>query len=372
MRAIRENKIRFALTAALFYFLAASASILLLIILTVWAAAFLLYLFFSSNRAQFSYRLLLIFGLTSLLFIFPLIYPQLKQMLSQGQSDFIITANSSLPSDIATFVTPPWLWREPRGVYLGLPILALLLTTRPKVGWWWTVFIISCLIVIGPQPELADRPLNITLPWSLPIVSLLRHAHRLNILVSFSLSVLAAYSWLELDRCLRQRSWSPQLSTLLGLLFVLLVYVDYTTYPYPKIAPNVSTFYTDYLKDVPDEIALATIPFGRQEDKRYLFYQTIHNHPITGGVVSRPVADTVAFIEQTPLLRAGIKSNSAVSLPPNLEQELASLTQYQIGYLIIHKNLLLPEQVETWRAALSRMPVFEDAQLIAYTLNSTD
>ncbi len=372
MRAVRENKIRFAITAALFYFLAASASILLLIIITLWAVVFFLYLFFYFNRPHFPYHLLLIFGFASLLFISPLIYPLLKETVSQGLSDFIITASSSLPSDLATFVTPPWLWREPRGVYLGLPILLLLVITRPKQGWWWAVFIISCLIVIGPQPEWADQPLNITLPWSIPVVSLLRHAHRLNILVSFSLSVLAAYSWVEVARYLKLHSWPAKLSMSAGLLFVLLVYVDYTAYPFPMRAANVSAFYTDYLKDVPDDIALATIPFGRQEDKRYLFYQTIHNHPITGGVVSRPLANTYAFIEQNPILRAGIKSNSAVSLPPNLAQELENLAQYHLGYLIIHKNFLLPEQVETWRAALPIMPVFEDDQLIAYALNLTD
>jgi hypothetical protein len=371
MRAIRENKIRYALIAAIFYFLAACVSILLLIILSLWAAVFTLHLFFSSGRATFPYRLFLIFSFVSFILIFPLIYPLLKETISQGQSDFIITARSSLPSDIATFITPPWIRWEPRGVYLGLPILFLLLITRPKAGWWWAALIISCLIVIGPYPIWAGEPLTITLPWSLPIVSLLRHAHRLNILVSFSLAVLAGYSWVELAQYLRRRSLQPTVVTLIGLLFILLVYIDYTPHPFPRVGAQVSAFYTDFLAEVPNEVALATIPFGRQEDKHYLFYQTFHQHPITGGVVSRPLPGTYSFIEGNPILQAGTIEDAPISIPI-VAQELSSLAEQNIGYLVIHKNLMLETQVAAWRAALPMLPVYEDDLLIAYATTPTN
>jgi hypothetical protein len=252
-----------------------------------------------------------------------------------------------------------------------LPILFLLLITRPKAGWWWAAFIISCLIVIGPYPIWAGEPLTITLPWSLPIVSLLRHAHRLNILVSFSLAVLAGYSWVELAQYLRRRSLQPTVVTLIGLLFIILVYIDYTPHPFPRVGAQVSAFYTDFLAEVPNEVALATVPFGRQQDKRYLFYQTFHQHPITGGVVSRPLPGTYSFIEGNPILQAGTIEDAPISIP-NIAQELSSLTEQNIGYLVIHKNLMLETQIAAWRAALPMLPVYEDDLLIAYATTPTN
>ena len=371
MRAIRENKIQYIFIAALFYFLAASASILLLIIITLWGIALTLYLFFDTGPTSFPYRHLIIFGCTSLLLISPFIYPLLKETIYQGQSNFIIASSKSTPSNLATFIIPPWYRWERWGVYLGLPLLLLLLFIRPpKAGWWWAIFFLTCLIAIGPEPMWAEEKLDITLPWSFPVVSLLRHAHRLNILISFSFSIIAAYGWVNVAQRLRTRSISPVTSSLLGMALISLVYVDYTSFPFPMTQVDVSSFYTEFLEDVPNDIALATVPFGRQEDKRYLFYQTFHQHPITGGVISRPLPDTYAFIEQNPLLQAGIAEPNAPPIPQNVGQELANLAQNNIGYLVIHKNLLTTREVERWRMSLPMLPVFEDEQLIAYDYGS--
>ena len=370
MRAIRENKIRYIIVAALFYFFAASASILLFIIVTLWGITLTFSLLFSVGRTNFPYRLLFIFGSISLIAISPLIYPLLKETIHQGQSNFIITDGRSQPSDLATFITPPWYRWERWGVYLGLPLLLLLLFIRPQKAKWWSVmFMLVCLIAIGPEPRWADEPLNIILPWSLPIVPLLRHAHRLNILISFSFSIIAAYGWAEIAQRLHTRAIPPSLISIAGIALILLIYIDYTRFPFPKTEVNVSAFYTDFLEDVPQNISLATVPFGRQQDKRYLFYQTFHQHPITGGVISRPLPDTYAFIEQNPLLQAGIAKPDAPAIPQNAEQELANLAQKNIGYLVIHKNLLTHRQVENWRRALPPLSsVFEDEQLIAYDI----
>jgi hypothetical protein len=369
MRATHENKTFYALIAAIFYFLAAFASVLLFIIITLWAVALTIYLFFSLGRTTFPYHTYFVFGFISLLFILPLIYPLIIDTINHGQSSFIITTGTTWPSDLATLIRPPWVKWEPRDIYLGLPVILFLLITRPKTGWWWLIFVITLLVVIGPHPKWANQPLNIYLPWSTPIVSLLRHAHRLNILLSFSLSILVGYGWIRLDHRLEQSSYYPTVSPLLGLLIILLIYLDYTAYPFPRTAFQVSAFYTDFLAEVPNDIALATIPFERQKDKRYLFYQSFHQHPISGGVISRPIPGTYAFIQENPILKAGASSSPVPPIPANLEQELANLAQAHIGYLVLHKDLMRSSQVEAWRAALPILPVFEDQQLIAYAIN---
>ena len=370
MRAVYENKKVYAFTAAVFYFLAAFASILLFIITSLWIVALTAYLFFSLGRTSFPYRILLFFGCISFLLIFPLIYPLVSYSLNQGQSNFIIAAATTWPSDLAAFITPPWIKWTPRDIYLGLSVVFFLLVTRPRARWWWAIFVVTFLIVIGPQPKWAGQPLNVYLPWSDPIISLLRHAHRLNILLSFFLSILVGYGWVSLERRLKVHIQHPIAAPLVGLVLILLIYIDYTTYPFPVRAFQVSTFYTSFLSEIPDDIALATVPFERQKDKQYLFYQSFHHHPITGGVISRPIPGTYAFILGNPLLKVGASNSPVPSLPIDLEQEMATLAQAHIGYLVLHKDLMRGSQVDAWRVALPMVPVFEDEQLIAYAIES--
>jgi hypothetical protein len=135
--------------------------------------------------------------------------------------------------------------------------------------------------------------------------------------------------------------------------------------PYTPL--QVSSFYTDFLQDVPQEIALAIVPTGRQEDKRYMYYQTLHERRMTGGVVSRAEADTFDFVHSHNLLRAGAVDLPPTAMPRDISNQLASLAELNIGFFIIDKTLLYSNKTaEHWRLALPLIPAFEDELLLVY------
>ncbi|HSM58817.1 MAG TPA: hypothetical protein VK879_21870, partial [Candidatus Sulfomarinibacteraceae bacterium] len=147
----------------------------------------------------------------------------------------------------------------------------------------------------------------------------------------------------------------------------LLVLLEYLAPGMPYTPVHVSPFYTDYLDTVPDDVALAIVPTGRDEGKHYLFDQTFHGHKITSGVVSRPSRETFAFIEDNDLLRAGASDREPAPIPADLSPSLQELARYNIGYLIIDKRFDL--DAETWRTALGGQPVYEDDLLLVYQID---
>jgi hypothetical protein len=203
------------------------------------------------------------------------------------------------------------------------------------------------------------------LPWLEVIIPIIRHPYRFLLIFAFAWSMIGAYGWLTVEKALKV----PRGALLFaGLLVGLLILLDYAFPQFPHRPVVVSPFYTEYLEAVPNDEALAIIPFGRQEDKRYLFYQTLHEHPITGGHISRSEAETLDFINQNPLLRAGAVEMEPVPIPDNIEEGFRQLADVNVHYFIIDKNLMVwaGRDFEVWRAAIPFFPIYEDDLLIAY------
>ena len=155
---------------------------------------------------------------------------------------------------------------------------------------------------------------------------------------------------------------------LLALLLTALIYAEYTMPPFPYTTPVVSSFYTEYLNSVPDHVALANLPTGRQEDKLYMYYQTLHGHPITGGVISRPHEELFAFIRSNPLLRAGAVNWEPEPLPADVTAALDDLARQGVGFVVLDKQLFERHELPltTWRSAMPYAPIYEDDLVIAF------
>jgi hypothetical protein len=98
-----------------------------------------------------------------------------------------------------------------------------------------------------------------------------------------------------------------------------------------------------------------------------MFFQTIHGHKIVDGAISRPPDDKYAFVDASPLLgplRAGVAPDPHL----DVKKELATLDAQGIRYIVLHKPLIRPDQLETWRKRLACLgpSFYEDEWLIAY------
>ena len=379
IRAVQENNIKYALVASLFVFLGAATSTILVILIGLWLVFLIIYMFFASEFSRPPWRILLVFGVASFVFVLPLVFPLLRDAVTNQNGSFIINPQDSIVTDIASPFIPHWYFWLVRGVYIGIASAFLLLLAfghkRREARLWFWVFALSFLLAVGPVPKLLNTDLGIILPWSLPVASVLRNMYRMMILFSMGLSLLVAYGWLALKSQLHTtRAKTAVAAFLIGLF----IFVDYTAAPFPTTPATISAFYTDYLNAVPDDVVLVTLPTGRQEDKRYMFYQTYHNHPMVNGVISRADDTIFDFIFKNALLRAGavnlqLEEPSPIPTGALLDEALQELADTNVGYLILDKNLMAGEEVSTdieeWRNALPMSPIYEDSLVLVYAIH---
>ncbi|MCB9008905.1 MAG: hypothetical protein H6656_16350 [Ardenticatenaceae bacterium] len=372
IRAVRENSVRLVLVAAVFVFLGAAASTTLIILMVFWLAFLLLFMLFSSQFPRPSARVVLIFGLASGLLILPTVFPLLADAVVGGNTSFFSSSEASINIDIISPIVPHWYAWLIRSMYVGImPFFLAMLAVgrqRKQAALWLLLTIVAYLFAIGPEPKLANTGLGFVLPWTLPIVPFLRQMYRMTILISLGIAMLAAYGWLGFKQSLQNMSGGRQVGV--AFLVGLAIFVDYTAVPFPSTTPAVSTFYTDYLDNVPPDVALAIVPTGRQEDKQYVYFQTLHEHPITAGHVSRAGDEMFEFILENPLLRAGAVDFEPAPLPADPAPALQQLAEANIGFLVIHKTVMIDEEI--WRDYLPLTPVFEDDLVLVYSTGLLD
>lgn len=370
LRAMRENSRSWAIGAAFFVFLGATTSTILVILMVMWLLLLLSYLWFTEKEIRSSWPLLLIFGLLSGAAVTIINWPLLSDALFVGNSSFITSPRQSILTDMESIFIPNWhRWRV-RGMYLGIVpvILALILAThqrfrRPARIWVWCT-VLAYLFAIGPYPKVFGASLGITLPWSLPVSTILRNMYRMMILMAFGWSMVSAYGWLALADRLQKR---PQFVWAAGLLAAAAIFIEFTAAPFPARSADVPEFYRSGLSEVPDNVALAILPTGRQHDKFYMYYQTVHQHPLTGGVISRAAPETMAFLYDIPMMAYPLANDSRADFSvTDITAQLDRLAEADVGYLIIDKERANNGLITMWRDWLTINPFYEDEDLIVY------
>lgn len=375
IRAVQENNVKLALVAAVFVFLGAATSTVLVVLLIFWTGLLLLCLFFSTQFPRPSWQVVLTFGLASALFVLPTVLPLLADAIAGSNSSFIIDPEESIRTDMGAFMVPHWYFWLIRGMYIGIaPFFLMMLAfgrKRRPAAIWFLVTLVAYLFAIGPTPIIFNTPLPIVLPWTLPIAPVLRNMYRMMILMSLGVAMVAAYGWLGMLESIGNDRKKILIAAALtgGLIFF-----EYTAVPFPSTPATVSAFYTDYLDEVPQDVVIAIIPTGRQQDKRYMYYQTIHEHPMTGGVISRAGEDVFQFITNNSLLRAGAVDLREKVAPTDREAALAQLAEANVGFFIIDKALLNESylmgesllNLNDWRQFMVVEPIYEDDYLVVY------
>jgi hypothetical protein len=367
LQAIEHQDFRRAFVAAVFVFLAALSSVLMLMLAFLWLGFVLFYALASGRLTRAVLPVVAVFGAAStVLAVIPLL-PLLHEALIVGNPSFVIEVSISVPTDILAPLQSYWFGLILPSLHFGVVPLVLIFVAlwRFRRAWPWVLFlVVTYLFAIGPQPIVRGTPLDIDLPWSNLVQPLLRHTHRLNVLTSGALAVLVAWGWTavaeRIDRCW----WRWPVALVLGGL----IFAEYTAPAFPYRSPQVSAFYTEFLDSVPDDVAIAVLPTGRQEDKFYMYYQTLHGHKMTGGVVSRPEPGTFTFIRDNPVLRAGAVNWEPRELPTNISPALQELAAAGVGYLVLDKPLFEENELDLaqWRRAMPVDPVYEDGLVVVF------
>ncbi len=257
--------------------------------------------------------------------------------------------------------------------YLGYVPLTLAIagvaTASRDARFWLLAGATFLFLSLGSQIAFRGIPLHaLRLPWATYISQLLRQPLRLGVLLFFSLSILVGFGgrWLYLQAASRGKALAlPALALPAALLLI-----EYLSLPFPVALPWQSSF-LDKLAHEEGDFAVVDLPMGYQQAKYYMFFQTIHDHRIVGGHLSRPPDDKYAFVDANPLL-GPLRAGLAPDPDTDVEGELAALDAQGIRYIIVHKPLIPPHELEAWRERLAcLLPTFyEDEWLIAYRLAS--
>ncbi len=255
-----------------------------------------------------------------------------------------------------------------RGNFLGYIalILGLIgLVTRFKQGWFWgLVALIFVILAFGPVlhfsfddwPSIKEAENGLPMPgkllYNLPFGNIARVPLRYTLITMLCLAVLAAYGldWLSrnLPGRLRGVRWVG-----LGLPFVvgLLVFLEF----YPGARTLADTTIPRYYSQLRDEgswndFAVLETPDGGNASvvSKAMYYQTLHQHPLVGGYLSRkpeyPFRDFPGIAELLNLdFQGGYRFQRDILDRASLRNTPALLQYYKIRYVIVHPQLLTDE-----------------------------
>ena len=145
-----------------------------------------------------------------------------------------------------------------------------------------------------------------------------------------------------------------------------LVLFEYLNLPAATVPAQAPQFYERLPQEEPGEYAVLDLPLGRDKGDYYMFYQTVHGHPIVEGNTARPQPYMFAFIQSSPLLHALRQQEPLAAYPDDISRQLQGLADSGIRYIVLHKPFLPPEQVTAWRSFFALAPTYEDEQVLVY------
>ena len=397
LRAVQEERPAYALVAGLFLALTGWTGwhvfIFAWMALGTYVIALLLF-----ERRRFTWRTLRLIALTcavALLLVMPGLFPLLQVQLSgQADTSIYVPIEERAQTDAIAYIVPNRLqpvyghfftsfydrFKKNRNfvAFLGFSVIALaivgLLKSRRKTLFWVLLAGFYGVMALGPVLRFNGQLYpQVPMPYRLlgwtSVVRLVKEPDRFNFVLSLPLAVLVGYGVNALQSRWAtgaHRWWRWVLPAACGLLIgweYLCVPIWTTPLYYPP--------FMEHLRREEGEFAVLDLPIGRATDKLYLYYQTLHERPIVGGTISRPLPGTFDFIESQPLLRQLLAGQLVDISAEAVAQEMEAYAEVGVRYVVIHKRRAPVDVEEDWRTLFSPWQVYEDDWVVAYTTGGT-
>ncbi len=379
-----------------------SVGLLLVLAFTTWyyllyallfAGVYVLYQLFRERgewRKRWPGTLALSVGVLAVfgVLIAPVLLPTLREASSGStqQPLFAVIYNSATLKGL--FTTGPsalWGWfgsgtgnnPEFRGNFLGYVTLALALlglVSSFRRAWFWALIgVLFGLLALGPVFHLSFDPdwtpataqngpsLPGRLLYSLPFGNIARVPLRFALVTMLALAVLAAYglAWAttRLERRRTRQDANSQSSTSKFSRFVLhpssviglsalLVFLEFLPGARILADTSVPSFYAQIRDEGRwDDFAVLETPDSSVSViGKAMYYQTVHNHPMVEGYVSRkpdyPFQDFPGIKELRTLPS---RPQRDIIARESLHNALGLLQYYKIRYVILHPDYLKKE-----------------------------
>jgi hypothetical protein len=389
VRLIRTGSLRYAIGIGVALALCALSGWQLLLLVGLWTAVWLVCYVLSPNP-PLSLQQLAGFALACficILLVAPLLWPLVVNGLSP-EGENLEPPSVQRSSDLMAYFLPnrhhTLVKTEAGGklynrfvhtkhkntalgyVVLGLMIWAVLKRRREALPWVSTAFVFWVL-ALGSVLKINGRTFpGIPLPYRLlePTIlgQVLRFPPRFNIILSLPVAVLTALGTADILGRWALRGRKRYIITGCLVLFLIL---EYTVVPFPTRAPVRSNFYRE-LQYQRGSFAVANVPLDYTgHNKYYMYTQTLHEHPMVGGHISRVPDQIYAFIEKTPILVTALAGAPQEKTLDDVSQQLSPLVDANVRYTLIHKHRD-PQVAEVWREWFAIQPYYEDKNLLVF------
>lgn len=375
------------------------------------ALAILLYALVRLRR-QFFYRgrlcaLALAFGLAALVVV-PIWWPSIATQ--QDQDYLTVGGTVKFSADLLALFTPspyhpvlgPLGWvpsyaekvfPDQYSLYEGLAYPGLLVTLlggwalvrRWRQTWIWGMLaVVSLVLSLGPilkvGGELAvykvdEHRSHIVLPYALvkalPLFSVSRTPNRINETAMFALAVLVAFGFAALTQRLAGRRL---LTILAGLVGIGILFEHLVMWPLPQGSAGIPSV-SQAIAAEDSEGALLYLPSLRWKGTNHLslYYQTVCERPIVGGMVHRSVSGSLSWETMLYGLAQADPVDEDIVPRPDLSQRRAWLRHFDIDYVVLHnvRNQRSDRDVTTYRPFVQELlgpATLEDDKLAAFAV----
>jgi len=324
------------------------------------------------RRERAGVRVGWLIAIAAVAFVIPALFAPLPQLLEANKLNY----PPARLEDTAYFAFPVQnlLMHTANGDFtigLLLPLLTLIsipLIRRDGERWFWLIVGLGCFILaLGPYVDIVGA--RIELPYAL-VHRLLGNQYRTPMrfmtpaVLAFTMVVCltldrSVFRWKRLiNRIYAQRA-------MVGALMALLIWDYGLLNPFPITTMPDYQAYRD-IAQTPGDFAVLEVPIGVRTGfamvgrGEYLqYYAPVHQHPIFSGYLSRLPNEVLDYYYSDPLLGALTLSHG---LPPQAEvdAQLSRMIQDEnIGYVILHRDLLEQGRVKSFGDLLNRQPLLE-------------
>jgi hypothetical protein len=337
------------------------------------------------NRTRFLTRSLIVFVILAIAALLPLMWPMLREWFGDpsayGTAPINLDRSQSL--DLLAFFVPTHhhtLWgrwtktiqldilARRRSVFLGFCAMAIAIygfvRQRQAVMLWTATGVVFWIFSLGPVPRLWGMRLP-TLPWGAPLMQVFRASHRFHIMTTLAFAVLVGWGWHVAWETLSKK-WSKRYLFIGTALVSAVILFEYLSAPIPTLRVGISPF-VERMGEDPEDYAVADLPLGRRFGRFYMFQQMFHKKRLIEGVVSRPPVEAYAFIQGDAFWARLLEDRDVDTTLRDVSRHLAYLSEENVRYVIIHRDVLTQDRLARWRDYFTITPLYEDDMIIVYT-----
>jgi len=387
LKAVQSDHVRYMVFAPLIFVLTFASNPYCAIFLGLFTALYMVYYVFVHRGPEVRRRVLSrLAGMGGLAGLF--LVPFAWVFLTHPQDDTILFLpfedTLQWGADLLAFFVPSWdhslvgdlvgpLYARFTGndteqtVYLGYTVLVLAAIAiwkapRPETRFWLLTALVFFVLSLGPLLHIAGQhtltlggvEFSLPLPdylvyWYIPLLRAARVSSRFAVVLMLALAMLAGYGTRYVLRRWAGRAWASGLLT--GLLLALTV-GEFSIVPMPLADARVPEVYERIAKETGQGETLIDVPLDWGIYK-FEYYQTVHRKRLLLGQAPRidlgiivKYADSIPLV---PLFKHPELIERYDQAPIDRRDVARFLEFFDLGFIVIHKNLLDPAAYDRFR-----------------------